>query len=77
MNLRNLGHARKFEHMDALTTAEIAVSHRVSVRTVHRMRSSGELVAVQKLPGKTGAYLFDRQQVIQAFEKREAVETAA
>lgn len=46
-----------------LTTAQVAKALGKSVRTIHRMADSGQLRAVAKLPGETGAYLFHRADV--------------
>jgi hypothetical protein len=56
--------------MALVTTAEIAATRLVSVRTVNRMVTNGELVPEQKLPGKTGAHLFDPDAVERAFAAR-------
>ena len=45
------------------TAAEASAALGVSIRTVHRMVESGQLTPIIKLPGKTGAYLFDPEQV--------------
>lgn len=50
---------------DPIGTTETADLLGVSVRTVHRMVARGTLVPVGKLPAMTGAYLFDRADVIQ------------
>lgn len=47
---------------DLLTTAEVAELLGKRVRTVQRMVAKGQLIAAQKLPGPTGAYLFDPDQ---------------
>lgn len=56
----------------AETTAEIATRKRVSVRQVHRLTRAGILQPVTKLPGATGAYLFDPKQVDAAFDELNA-----
>lgn len=48
---------------DHLTTAQAAEALGVSVRTVHRMVSAGTLTPTMKLPGTTGAYLLDADEV--------------
>lgn len=42
-----------------LTTTDVAAQLGVSVRTIHRMAKAGTLPYVVKVPGETGAYLFD------------------
>lgn len=49
-------------HMSVITllsTAEVATVLDKDVRTVHRMIDSGVLTPAFKLPGRTGAYVFD------------------
>lgn len=46
-----------------ITTAQAAEKVGVSVRTVIRWVEAGDLAAAQKLPGATGAYLFDEDAV--------------
>lgn len=48
---------------DTLTTAQAAELLGKSVATVNRMVLLGRLAPAAKLPGKTGAYLFDRTQI--------------
>lgn len=48
---------------DAITTAEVAALLDVDRRTVHRMVAAGALTPTLKLPGLTGALLFDRADV--------------
>lgn len=48
---------------DLLSTAEVADLRRVHVRTVHRWVATGRLTPALKLPGGTGAYLFNRSDV--------------
>jgi predicted DNA-binding transcriptional regulator AlpA len=64
----------KNEHL--IPTAHVAKMLGVDVRTVHRMADSGLLPAALKLPGKTGAWLFDRDAVQQVADSR-ATEAAA
>lgn len=45
---------------DLITTTALAGALGVSVRTIHRMVASGALPVAFKLPGATGAYLFER-----------------
>lgn len=43
---------------ELVTTAEVADRLGCDVRTVHRMVRTGRLTPVQKLPGRTGSYVF-------------------
>lgn len=49
--------------MSNITTAEAAQMLGVSVRTVHRMVTAGTLTPTIKLPGVTGAYLLESDEV--------------
>ncbi len=42
---------------------------RVDVRTVHRITASGHLPYAVKIPGRTGAYLFD-PTVVEMFQRQ-------
>ena len=42
-----------------LSTSELAEARGVTVKTVLRWVAAGKLTPAMKLPGKTGAYLFD------------------
>lgn len=53
--------------MDYITSGQIAEKYQVSVRTVHRMVKSGELVQVMKLHGVSGPRLFDPAAVERVF----------
>ena len=46
-----------------LSTAQVAQAKGVSVRTVVRWVDSGRLTPVVKMPGETGAYVFDPADV--------------
>jgi hypothetical protein len=48
---------------DLVTTAEAALILGRSVATVNRLAASGQLAPTHKLPGKTGAYLFNRADI--------------
>lgn len=48
---------------ELMTLAETAEFFRVSKSTVQRMAKAGRLPFAQKLPGQTGAYLFDLQEM--------------
>ncbi len=47
-----------------MTTAQAADYLKVSPRTVQRLVASGKLEALMKLPGRTGAYVFDEAVVM-------------
>lgn len=55
-----------------LTVTEVAALLHRNVRTVRRWAAAGRLPVAQQLPGKTGALLFDPEDV-----KRVIVEAAA
>ena len=64
MLLTNVPPAPYVGHMhNTITSAEAAEQLGVSVRTVHRMVSAGELTPTIKLRGLRGAYLFDADQI--------------
>lgn len=49
---------------DLVPTAEAATILNRHVRTVHRLVAEGLLSPAVKIPGKTGAYLFHRADVV-------------
>lgn len=49
----------------------------VSVVTAKRMAMSGELPVALKMPGDTGAYLFERTEVERVRDERAAAKAAA
>lgn len=55
-----------------IPTAEVAQILGRDVRTVHRMVESGRLTPALKIPGRTGAYLFDQHDVEQLAAERSA-----
>lgn len=57
---------------ELVTTAQAAKTLGVSVWTVLRLARSGRLVAVHKLPGRTGALLFDASAVAELAPKTDA-----
>lgn len=69
--MRKLAQARKFRHMQqkpTITTGEVATLYGVSRRTIGRKIATGDLTPLMKLPGKTGAHVFDASQVQRVFE---------
>lgn len=58
--------------MALITAREVVAKQGVSHRTLLRMIDAGEIAYEQKLPGDTGAYLFDPDEVDRAFAAREA-----
>lgn len=59
--------------MPKIYTADAARILGVSIRKIHRLVASGELVAEMKLPGTTGAYVFDEDAVRSLATKTGAV----
>ena len=55
---------------DLIGATEAAVLAKANERTVKRAAKSGRLPHVLKMPGKTGAYLFDREAVLRWAENR-------
>ena len=49
---------------DLISSSEAGAILGRTVRTVHRLADAGELEPVRKLPGRTGAYLFRRADVM-------------
>lgn len=56
-----------------LSATEVAKQLGVSVRTVHRRATTGALPPAGKLPGATGAFVFDPQVVADYAATRPAV----
>lgn len=48
---------------ELVSTAQAAAILNRHVRSVHRLIATGALVPAVKIPGKTGAYLFNRADV--------------
>ena len=46
-----------------MTTSELAAHLGLDPRTIQRQADAGLLPTIAKLPGKTGAWLFDRKAV--------------
>ena len=46
-----------------LNTKQVAEILEKSIRTVNRMAEGGDLPYIAKMPGPTGAYLFDRSEI--------------
>ncbi|NUP83864.1 MAG: helix-turn-helix domain-containing protein [Nonomuraea sp.] len=65
----------KNEHL--IPTAHVAELLQVDVRTVHRMADDGRLTPAVKVPGRTGALLFDKNEVEQLRAARAAEPIAA
>lgn len=63
-------HVPKNEHL--VSTKQVSELLRVDVRTVHRMAQSGLLPSALKIPGKTGAWMFDRTDVDRIAAQRSA-----
>lgn len=61
----------KSEHT-TITVAEAAAILEVNRKTVLRRVAAGILRPTQKLPGETGAYLFDRADIERHAEQRRA-----
>ena len=57
---------------DLIGAAAAAEILKTSTRTVHRLTIEGELNPVQKMPGETGAYLYERGIVIDLADRRAA-----
>jgi len=55
--------ARQTAKPDLLPTKDVAQLLGVHVSTVARMVAANEIQPAMKIPGKTGAYLFDRADV--------------
>lgn len=62
---------------DLLTTAQAAEQADVDVRTIHRWVASGRLSPALKLPGGTGAYLFDPASVAALLAPAETSQAAS
>jgi hypothetical protein len=55
-----------------VTSPEVATQLGVSVRTVHRLVTSNQLIPAMKLPGPNGAFLFD-PTVVEMYRRQKAV----
>ena len=55
-----------------LTTAQVADTANRSIRTVSRWIKDGRLRPSLKIPGRTGAYLFDPEHVAEVLEQAQA-----
>ena len=60
---------RSMPSSDLITTSQTARMLGKSEPTVRRMAEAGDLPFVQRLPGETGAYLFDRSAVAKVAER--------
>jgi len=54
-------------HPEQMTTSQVVEEFQVSRRTVLRRIAEGDLTPLMKLPGATGAYLFDRAEADRVF----------
>lgn len=70
MWLTKLGHVVKLAPMTHITSRQIVETRGVSHSTLMRMIHAGEIKTLEKLPGDTGAYLFDSEEVERAFSQR-------
>jgi len=57
---------------DLIGAADAAEILKTSTRTVHRLTLEGQLNPVMKMPGETGAYLYERAVVIDLADRRAA-----
>lgn len=57
---------------DTLTTAQVVDEYSISRRSIGRRIAEGELTPLMKLPGHTGAYLFERAEIERALRKADA-----
>jgi hypothetical protein len=53
-----------------LTTREVVEQRGISHRTLMRMIEDGHIDYAEKLPGRTGSFLFDSLEVERAFQQR-------
>ena len=58
--------------MAHITARQIVETRGVSHRTLMRMVHAREIVPIEKLPGETGAYLFEPDEVERAFRDRQS-----
>lgn len=64
-------------NVDPIPTAEAARLLDLDTSTVLRMAKSGAIPHAYKIPGRTGAYIFDRQQIERLAAKRATDRRAA
>ena len=58
-----------------VNVSEVADMLGISKRTVHQRIGAGRIAPIQKMPGQTGQYLFDRAYIEQiAAEERDAAQ---
>ena len=58
-----------------VNVSEVADMLGISKRTVHQRIGAGRIAPIQKMPGQTGQYLFDRSYIEQiAADERDAAE---
>ena len=53
----------KIKHGDLLGSDEVCRLYDIDRSTLNRWIKSGRIVPVAKLPGRTGAYVFDRNTI--------------
>lgn len=46
-----------------MSSAQVAAALAKDVRTIHRMVEDGTITPIGKMPGKTGAFLFDPTEI--------------
>jgi len=57
---------------EMVTTTQIVDEYGVSRRTIKRRIEDGSLTPTMKIPGKSGAYLYDRAEVARLFARDSA-----
>lgn len=57
---------------DFLTTAQVAEILNYTIPWVNKLAATGRLPVAQKLPGRTGAYLFNRAEIERVASERAA-----
>ncbi len=63
---------------ELITTAQVAEVLGITVAWANKQAAAGRLPVVQKLPGRTGAYLFDRSAIeVEAGKRRQQTPAAS
>jgi Helix-turn-helix domain len=79
--LRKFDQVRKYVPMPntnaTLTTAQVVEEYGISRRSISRLITDGDLTPMMKLPGHTGAYLFERVEIVRALTAKAAAEATA